>query len=273
MWIHLVVRARQGCRPLHDDGACRWLWGRLVAVFPDTLAAVLMPDHLHDIVEVDCPTGAQRALARVIAGFGRRFGAGRFAPVPEPALVPDRKHLLRQLRYVHLNPCRAGLAADPCEWVWSTHRDVIGAVAQPWVDIRWLARQVGATPVGFASWFHGYVSGDPSVAVSGTRAPIPAASVPVARVPLAEIAYAAAAATRAPLQDLRRRTAARRLFLWVAREQGWDRASELAAICAISRRAVYKVWSGDPLPGLGAVRLCLGDRRLTRTFEKRRRAA
>jgi hypothetical protein len=271
MRIHLTTRARLGYQPFHDDDACRWFWGRLRQAFRKAFAAALMPDHAHVVAEVDDVAAAQRTLARVVAGFGRAFGGGgRFERVPVPRVVPDRKHLLRQIRYVHLNPCRASLAADPCEWTWSTHREVLGAVVDPWVDAVWLAGQLGADSGDFARWLHGYVSGDPSVAIEGTPLPIAAPVSRVARIPLAEIGYATAAATRAPLADLRRRTRTRRLFICVAREQGWTRAPELAAVCGVTKRAIFKVWSSDPPPGIQAVLLCLGDRRLTRAFDVRR---
>src|SRR5208282_3426805 len=42
---------------------------------------------------------------------------GRFA-----SFVMDEPYLLAAARYVELNPLRAGLVADPCDWHWSSAR-------------------------------------------------------------------------------------------------------------------------------------------------------
>ena len=40
------------------------------------------------------------------------------------------------MRYIALNPVRAGLATTPAAWRWSSHRAMAGLAAPP----RWLAR-------------------------------------------------------------------------------------------------------------------------------------
>ncbi len=89
------------------------------------------------------------------------------APTP---LIPDAKHLLRQVRYVHLNPCRGGLVQDPLCWR--------------------MARCLQYRGRNFAEWFHGYVSGDPHTSVAGTPFPTGAPSSAVATVALHDIARA-----------------------------------------------------------------------------------
>jgi hypothetical protein len=42
-------------------------------------------------------------------------------------------HLLEALRYIHLNPVRAGLVSTPAEYRWSSHLDYLGRRAQAWV--------------------------------------------------------------------------------------------------------------------------------------------
>ncbi len=41
-------------------------------------------------------------------------------------LVDAERYLLALVRYVHLNPLRAGLVADPADWPWSGHRAYLG---------------------------------------------------------------------------------------------------------------------------------------------------
>jgi hypothetical protein len=150
------------------------LWRRLRIRYPACLASVLMPNHLHLVIETRSPREARRILAIELRAFTRRWFPGKqlWATVDEPELIPDRRHLRRVIRYVHLNPCRAGLVSDPLQWEWSTHRDAVGAAFPPWLDLGALRRVWGCGAGAFASDFHRYVSGDPTVRVEGTALPL-----------------------------------------------------------------------------------------------------
>jgi hypothetical protein len=87
---------------------------------------------------------------------------------PEPERIPDLHHLKRQIRYVHLNPCRARLAGDPLQWEWSTHRDLAGCVSDPWPDPELLRHCFQAPRARLAEAAHAYISSDPSVTVTGS---------------------------------------------------------------------------------------------------------
>jgi REP element-mobilizing transposase RayT len=129
---------------LTDHELASWLWQRLRTMFPDVLAAVLMPDHLHLLLR-DLAEVAQQRLRDLVRALRRRNHAAadiRWLPVEMPTSVPNAKHAARQVRYLHLNPCRDGLAYDPLAWPWSTHRDAVGAVAEPWVPAPMLAREL-----------------------------------------------------------------------------------------------------------------------------------
>src|SRR5208283_2925907 len=110
--------------------------------------------------------------------------------------IPDFHHLKRQIRYVHLNPCRSRLVRDPMEWEWSTHRDVLGAVGEAWVDLPQLHRIWGARDDEFRRIFHAYVSGDPSALVEGT--PLPQKPAGSWATNLTQITDAVQRAARAP---------------------------------------------------------------------------
>jgi hypothetical protein len=140
------------------------LWRCLRRAFPEAHACCLMPDHLHIVLPHADEEGRFR---HVRGGFTRwlssqprwpeEFG---WSDAPEPReLSADCGHLRRLIRYVNLNPCRAGLVRDPLAWAWSTHRDATGFALDPWVR------------VADADRFHAFVSGDPSVRVDGTSLP------------------------------------------------------------------------------------------------------
>ena len=72
-------------------------------------AYVLMGNHAHLLAT---PARAQAAAA-FIEGLG-----GDFDATP----VHARRYLLACMRYIELNPVRAGLARDPADYRWSSHR-------------------------------------------------------------------------------------------------------------------------------------------------------
>jgi hypothetical protein len=53
-------------------------------------------------------------------------------------------------------------------WEWSTHRDSSGCILSPWVDKNFLCQLFKTTPLDLEKIMHQYISGDPTVSVSGT---------------------------------------------------------------------------------------------------------
>lgn len=98
-----------------------------------------MTNHIHMLVEVrDVPLGrfiqrvasqharfVQRKLETTGHLFERRYHA---------LLVDTERYLLELVRYIHLNPVRGGLVADPADYEWSSHRDYLGLACRPWVQ-------------------------------------------------------------------------------------------------------------------------------------------
>jgi hypothetical protein len=256
---------------LTDFAVGAWLWEALRRGFPDAFAALLMPAHCHTVAVAESRDVARIRLAHILGAASRRCRrAGeepiRWDPVPEPTVVPDLQKLRRDVRYVVMNPCRAHLARDPLEWLWSTHRDVVGAVADPWVSAARLANALGQPVSGFRSWFHRYVSGDPSCDTRGTAAARKAPALEHSRHPLQRVATAALAATRSAPGALRERSPARLAFVLLAAQQGWRDADELARVCAVTRGAVYRLWKHEEPALVAAAALCLGDDRLLRPW-------
>ena len=108
---------------------------------------VLMSNHLHLVVrapKANLSTGMQQLLSTYAARFNknrarighlfhRRFGA-------KP--VKDEAHLLEVLRYVPLNPVRAGMVTAPEQWRWSSYRATAGLeAAPPWLEVDWTLSQ------------------------------------------------------------------------------------------------------------------------------------
>jgi hypothetical protein len=271
MIVHLTARTSGGVPALSALALAAWLWDALRRGFPDAFAAVLMPTHCHVVAVVPSANLARVRLARILGAANRRCrppGAGpvRWEPVPAPTVVAGRQKLARDVRYVVMNPCRARLVRDPLEWQWTTHRDVLGAVADPWVTASKLARALEQPVDGFGGAFHRYVSGDPSCDARGTLPPRAAPAVEYSTYPLQRLAAAALAATRATPGALRERSPARAAFVLLAARQGWNDAEELARRCAVTRGAIYRLWQRDEPALIAAASLCLGDDRLVKPW-------
>ncbi len=256
-FVHVAFRSPT-FHELLDDEHAPPVWHRLRAVFPDTLAATLMPNHGHLIVR-DAPS-IRRRLAGILAQTAPRCGA-IWSAVPPPERIADSQKLLRQIKYVLLNPTRARLTDDPLRWTWSTYRDVMGAIADPWVRIDAIGDAMGWPPRGREERFHRYVSSDWSTAMHGT--PRPCAELP--RHPSLDAIHAAVvAATRAPAgRPLDARS--RRLFLHVATSFGWTSAPRIAAVAGCSERTIRRMRSAGATQdgdAVRAVRTCLADMRI-----------
>jgi putative transposase len=88
-------------------------------------AWVLMPNHVHLILVPPDVDGLRRALASVHRRYAGHIHAlhqrsGHFWQGRFGAVAMDEAHLAAALRYVALNPVRAGLAARPWDWRWSS---------------------------------------------------------------------------------------------------------------------------------------------------------
>jgi REP element-mobilizing transposase RayT len=104
-------------------------------------AYCLMGNHYHVVVETpraNLSAGMQRLNGRYTQWFNIRHGRsghllqGRYHAV----LVERDSHLLELCRYVVLNPVRAGVAAVPEKWPWSSYRATAGlSAAPPWLDV------------------------------------------------------------------------------------------------------------------------------------------
>ena len=93
----------------------------------------LMPNHVHLILAPRDADGLRRALSRVHRAYagaihGRERRTGHFWQGRFGAVAMDEAHLAAAVRYVLLNPVRAGLAARPRDWPWSSvHAHLSGA--------------------------------------------------------------------------------------------------------------------------------------------------
>ena len=110
-------------------------------------AYCLMPNHYHLLIETPKPTlslGMRQLNGLYTQVYNRRHGRvghlfqGRFKAI----LVEKEAYLLELLRYVVLNPVRAGLVRRPGAWRWSSYDAFVGAApCPPWLNMDWVLDQ------------------------------------------------------------------------------------------------------------------------------------
>jgi hypothetical protein len=187
---------------------------------------------------------------------------GSWEPVPAPRVIGTRKEARRQFRYIALNEPRRGLAGDPLESLWSTYREMFGAVDDPWTDVCEVLQILGNRGRGALDALHAYTSGDPSVHPAGTPSPRPAPCSDLSTVPLGDVFRAAAAATRGDPRDVQQRGRTRKIFIWTAKAVGWWRPTLLAQVCNTTAATIRRIAATPEAAATRAGLACLGDARL-----------
>ena len=110
-------------------------------------AYCLMPNHVHYVVIPAVPGGLaglmQHSHRRYAWRVNRRMQwhghlwQSRFYSCPM-----DEEHLLATVRYIELNPVRAGLCSDPREWRWSSVHAHFQGVDDGLVDVEPMLERV-----------------------------------------------------------------------------------------------------------------------------------
>lgn len=115
-------------------------------------AYVLMPNHVHLLAT---PIGRE-TLPRVMQSLGRRYvrrfndrhqrtgtlWEGRY----RSTVVETDRYLLACMRYIELNPVRAGLVGEPAQYLWSSHAHQIGLRVDPLITEHAVFWALGNTP-------------------------------------------------------------------------------------------------------------------------------
>lgn len=90
----------------------------------------LMSNHVHLLVqthEANLSQFMKRLLGVYTIRFNRRYQrAGHLFQGRYKALVVDKdRYLVAVSRYIHLNPCRAGIVSSPEDYQWSSMREFV----------------------------------------------------------------------------------------------------------------------------------------------------
>jgi putative transposase len=153
LW-HVTCRGNEK-RPIFRDDRDRKLFLSLlseaIARFAWRLHAyVLMGNHYHLLLETPEPN-LSRGMHRINSIYSQQFNKrhdrvghllqGRFHAI----LVEKERHLVELVRYVVLNPVRAGLVDRAADWPWSSYGATAGLRQAPaWLETEWTVSQFGA---------------------------------------------------------------------------------------------------------------------------------
>jgi putative transposase len=147
---HVMLRGNAGQDIFFADGD-RAVFNLLVQEGSERFAYrvhgfCLMNNHVHLLIQVgDVPLsrGLQNLSFRYTRWINRQRGQighlfqGRYKAV----LVDADAYLLELVRYIHLNPVRAGLVTDPAAYPWSGHRSYLGLEELSWLYPEWVLGQ------------------------------------------------------------------------------------------------------------------------------------
>ena len=134
---HVTQRGNRGQRVFQEDGDWRWYLQLITAAAAasgtEIWAYCLMPNHVHFVATPSTEDGLRRTFAKPHQrytqmvnqrnGWTGHLWQGRFN-----SSVMDERHLMAAVRYVSLNPVRAGLVRRAEDWVWSSARAHLAGV-------------------------------------------------------------------------------------------------------------------------------------------------
>lgn len=153
---HVLIRGHNRQPIVVDDDDRRTLLAHLAAALQEHRLAlhayVLMPNHLHLLLTPSSPDGIGHALQslgrRYVAAFNRRhqrsgsLWEGRY----RSHLVGGADNVLRCMRFIELNPPRAGLGSEDHDPTWSSLRHHLGGARDPLITEPAAYWSLGNTP-------------------------------------------------------------------------------------------------------------------------------
>lgn len=143
-FYHVIVRGNQRQKVFLEEGDFDHYRRLLISYrkrYSFTLYAyVLMPNHVHLLMEQ-----GGNDLSKIMQGlqqsytqyFNRQYGkTGHLFQGRYKAILCDRDaYLLELIRYIHLNPVRAGMVKRADEYLWSSHRTYLEGRSSAWLEV------------------------------------------------------------------------------------------------------------------------------------------
>jgi putative transposase len=153
---HVIQRGNDRQAIVRDDAdraRLLALWQEHAQTFKVAIHAyVVMDNHFHLLVTPETDHSLPQMMQAVGRAYVRYFNLrhqrtgtlweGRY----RSNLIESERYLLACMVYIELNPVRAGMAVQPAEFKWSSHRHCIGQGRDPLVTPHALFWGLGNTP-------------------------------------------------------------------------------------------------------------------------------
>jgi REP element-mobilizing transposase RayT len=153
---HIICRGIEGREIFRDDDDREDFVGRLGAIVTATstrcLAWALLPNHFHLLLQTGAApiaTFMRRLLTGYAIAFNRRHQrhGHLFQNRYKSILCQEESYLLELVRYIHLNPLRAGVVSSLEEldaYRYGGHRQMLGGHTHPWMTTTETLSRFGA---------------------------------------------------------------------------------------------------------------------------------
>jgi REP element-mobilizing transposase RayT len=195
-FYHVTLRGNHQKDIFFDDGD-RCLLNKIVARAIETFEArahayCWMSNHLHLLLQIGAEPLA-RPMRQIAAEYARamQLGLGTtghfFERRYHANLVNADSYLLELVRYIHLNPVRAGIADSPSAFRWSSHHAYIGAGTDSWITTDFVLQMFGSEPSSAVMAYRKFLDcvpeqiWAPPTEISSSRAPARAPLNPPSR--------------------------------------------------------------------------------------------
>lgn len=150
---HVMVRGIEGCPIFRDDQDRQDFVSRISQLVEMTgtrvLAWTLMENHIHVLI-FSGPQGISKLMRRLLTGYAVRYNLRHrrsghlFQNRYKSIVCEEEPYLLELVRYIHLNPLRAGIVKSIEElegYPWCGHGVLTGRRKNDWQETEYVLRQ------------------------------------------------------------------------------------------------------------------------------------
>ena len=96
---------------------------------------VVMPDHIHLLLNVNAPTTLPRFMNGLKSYIANQLGnRSIWQKSYWSELITNEHHFAEKLNYIHANPVRTNIVQSPEEFMWSSARDYLDGNANGRID-------------------------------------------------------------------------------------------------------------------------------------------
>src|SRR5690606_6467080 len=161
--MHVIQRGVNRCAVFHDD-LDRLHYRKLLRIACGEAAVaihayVLMGNHVHLLLSANVAGSISRAMRRIGQAYAQNFNLqhnrtgtlwqGRY----KSSLVQSERYLLNVMRYIELNPVRAGLVSRAENYRWSSVHKYLGYSAEPMLTPPEAYLELGKDMAARAAWW------------------------------------------------------------------------------------------------------------------------